>query len=418
MTLAHSGADDLPDKSGILDGFSVDDLNGGVDEADPTPMDEGPVGGAFGNDSDDDLGGTDSDAASGYVRASEQGRGEDGKFQAKDSRIPKKTPPETDEEEIRRVLGEEGRKPKDEDGNSKPDKKKPVDKTKAKAKDEDASEDPAETESGETTDDGDTEQVKTKLSRKARADAEKALLLDKWTKSEIAELSDTALTTAAKKATDRHAEIARTLEAAKKQTAKNGVKDPARKAETTEDDDAEADEDDAELETVLSKFADEAYDEHFDDPSGKFKTATTAYQKKVVAHLEKRLETRLADIGNDVGEQVKKIVEAVKDDFTFNLGADRLRAKFGQHMKDQASLDSLKATAKALYPKTPTSQEALNAAARALWAGKAVDEQIARQQKINDAKRHENVLPSGRSQHRGDPDDVEVIRTSLRRGGD
>lgn len=399
----------------------------GPEDAEGPELDDGPLHPDFDEDTRD-LGGTDSEAAEDVRRNSPQPRGEDGKFEPKDGKKKRETAPEKrqepedEEAEIRRMLREDSERTGETDEQSgQPRRTKGVDEGKKKGKDAEASKDPAETESGETTDDGNTEQAPTKLSRKQRRDAENALLLDKWTKAEIALLSDAALAKAAEKATERHAETKRLLEQ-ERQNAKKTKDAAQRKGGTTEDDEADDEtvEDVADEDAALHAMAEEAY-AGFNDPTGNFKKAVTGHTKKVIAHLRAEFTKDVEDMHAEFREQFKTVLRDLVEEFNFNNGTTALRSRFGKHLKDKAALDSLRKTARALQPHHPTYQQALEAAAMSMWGREAIERDARRQEKVTDAQRRGSgdLTSRGRVPVGADEDDDEsIIRRSLRRGPD
>lgn len=369
-------------------------------------------------DDDAGLSGTDSGPAREFREQAPQERTPDGKFATDPhrSKIPEKTPRETDEAEIRRVLGEESAK-----ATETPNKPKPIDPAKEKGKDPKASKDHAETRSGETTKDGDTEQASVKLSRTERSEAKKALLLDKWTDAEIAKLSDESLKTIAAKATERHAEMKRELEAAK-QTAKNGATDHGnRKPATTAKPDADAEPDDTDsiVERMVSESF-QAYDEKDPDtgPQNKaFRDGMRAHTKALATKISEELSGAMAELREEMKAEYAKSLTKEVDGMRFQIGLQSLRGRFGQAVKtDKASLDALQSATQALRSKFDTYEEALEAAHRALYASNAVTRDAERQKKVSTAQRAGSADVSARTATAPPPDEKDFIRRELKKG--
>lgn len=371
-----------------------------------------------------DLGGKDSHAARDLIEQAPQERGPDGRFGSKDPRKPRATVAEDPQIEIRSLLKEESGK-RDEHGNLKPkpaatekdgDEKKPIDGKAAKGKDQGASKDPAEKKADRATDEDAPESKSNKTTRKAIADARQVLKLEKWSDDEIADLPEKALLAAAKHASERNAETDRKLREAK-QSAK-AAKDPGKQARATEADE-DADADDKDEVQALTDYADEAFGQGWDDESGNFRKALTKHTGRVIAHMRKEHAAALVEVQEHLGNQFRQILGDVVEELNFKLGSRDLRARYGQHMKDKASLDSLRATAKALMGKHGSYEESLNAAARALWAEEAVKSTEERQKKIDAAKKVGTASPTSRTSARKAPDemdDQELIRSLLRTG--
>lgn len=362
-------------------------------------------------DADQNMSGTDSGPARELREQAPQERARDGTYAPK-SNIPAKTPRETDEQEIRRILGEESVK-----SDEAPNPKK-VDKAAEKGKDPKALKDPAETESGETTKKGDIEKAPEKLSRKVRADAENALLLDKWTKPEIAQLSDAALKTAAAKATERHAETNRVLEAAK-QTAKNGTTDPAtRKAATTDAPDADDDGDKLIAQIVNESFA--AYDEK--DPevgvqNKAFKDGMTAHTKRMLTEVRGDLKTGFAEVRDHLLAEFTKALTNDMEALRFEQAMPTLKGRYGQQLKDRASLDQLRGAVKTISGDHSTYAEKLMAAGNQLWGETLLSGQDERQIKIAAAKRNGSADVSSRNPvTKPDNDEMSLIGRLVKAG--
>lgn len=401
------------------DGFAVDprDLGTEVEEV-------GDDGGEQVSTNDRDPGGTDSEAARDLVRLSDQPRGQDGKFGQKDPRQPAKNPERVDtdldvirselrairEQDTKAALEAEGGDPK------KTAKAKALDGKTEKGKDSGVAKDPAGKQADENTGDDATETARSKPTRKAIADAYKVLELDKWKPDEIAALTDDALILAASKAKERQTEVSRKLQEAAK-GAKAAPDAAAKKAGTTEAkavakqaaDDGDADDDEA-----LTQMASEAFS-GFDDPDGKFTAAVADHSKRVTAHVRSMIESGLEEVQKHLGEQFKSVLKDVVEEFNFKTGLQSIRSKYAAHLKDKASLDSLRATTRALREQHPSYEDALEAAARSLWAGDAVAREAERQRKATAARANGTADLTSRGASTAPQNDLDIIRGELRK---